>query len=623
MLSLSSFSRFKVIELSLYALAVLSILLVVWLAAHGIYALFMASLASAILGWGMVVLIGICLGYLLNQLVSPLQDKRLSSQTNWQIEPTELPKPLVSDDLILSDPTTIDQLVSPLEDKRLSSQTNWQIEPPELPKPFVSDDPILSDPPIEKKAESNIPKPVIVVQCMNNSDGMGDIGHLFNIGQALAAHYPQYQIVYRVYFAYNKEVVTRLRCLADKLLYLKLIPEIPKEFDGENLNDEVLEQALQVATSNRFYLLKGEDPCEEANLYIDVSWPIDLIITRLKHNPGSPRLFFGEHGDDYKIAKMEAKSIPLENLHLIGIGEFKYRDQYSRNRGDRQSIGLPLEDHLRKTPGSQAALLADITHAHFHNFLHGKDRIDKKAAQSVVEKTAFIPCYFLRDKDEALAMVVASAANAFEKDDKIQTVFLKGNFESKALFTQKNIDLLKMKGFTTIEYYNPKRQEKRQQTISKKRPAKVLKLLSDAYFSEADHARMIQLGSALMGCSGDNSLQEAISNGALPLFNPHSPIKVQPLVGLLRILRAHSNASKWQLCIQFLESYQRYHHVDQNRKEMFQNISKCITPALIAQWREVCAYVIKHHNAYPAIFREVDRVLGPVPVSSAAPPLSP
>lgn len=122
----------------------------------------------------------------------------------------------------------------------------------------------------------------------------------------------------------------------------------------------------------------------------------------------------------------------------------------------------------------------------------------------------------------------------------------------------------------------------------------------------------------LTGC-GDNTLQEAISNGALPLLDPHFSTKAKTLSNLGLISEKHPQADQWAFCSIFLKMYNHY-------DEPFIPISSLIMtkgfmPELIIQWKKLCAYVIKYHNAFDSLIDEVAKALK-APVSPSLASLS-
>jgi len=472
----------------------------------------------------------------------------------------------------------------------------------------------------------SIPKPIIGIQGVIVEDGIGDLSHILNAGKRLEAK--GYSIVYRIQWGKSNTAEferLRLKLLADKLYYHKLIPFIPEIFQEEKASaQQLIEEIKAVSNPNLHINLKDEDfdkQFQHIPLWVDVSF-----ISGYKPR-GESRFLWAEHNSHDWICECSSRKVPIQNIHIMGFGSI---DQWLLNLTGYKDKkveceGIFLEDHLTKTLDSRGELLSNIRHIDFHRFLHGADDIDLKAARSIVGRTAFVPCYFLRDKEQALQTVVVSCAHAFE-DAKWDQVFLKGNFTDEELFTEANLSILKAKGFTSVEYYDAKSGKKKTYSLKlEDRPSKVLKLLSGAYFSESDHICITQLGSEIVGCSGDNSLQEAISNGAVPIFQWHFPNKAKTLGNLCGILQAHPKASEWNLCIEYLKIYQSYckaaedsklsaEEHKQARERPFKVIPQHITPALITQWKEVGAYLVEHHNAYNGLCASVAEALARPPV---------
>lgn len=501
---------------------------------------------------------------------------------------------------------------------------------------------------LEEKKSIPLPvKPVIVVQAQNGRDGMGDVSHALNAGLAIAKNNPDYQIVFRIQWQwrmYNDDAdKQRLKILAGKLAYFNLISTIPEIFNEKNSDKEEMRQAINQATKNRFYLFIQDnhrdftqhriDLFKDAKLYVDVSIPIHShydIHPGIEQSPaeikeiltylGSPRLFFSEHNDIGEAENLKTLSIPFENMYATGFGTVPHEYCHENKAKQRNfiALGLFLEDRLQKTPASKAKLLSSINHSKFHRALHGKNSIDEKMALAIIEKTVFVPCYFLHSKDLALPSLIASCASAFGKDAKVEQVFIKGNIKSQELFTKANQRSLKENGFSELKLYdysNENSGKGLRKTFNKKNPPKVLKVFSGAPFSEPDYDCFVQLSTEINGCSGDNTLQEAFSNGAIPILAWHGSPKAQTLSELGKILQKHLNASEWPLCIAYLKIYQDYVNHVLDKKEVFNTIPKHITPELIAQWKTVCAYVIKEHNAYGPVCAEVAKALRQNPVA--------
>lgn len=529
-------------------------------------------------------------------------------------------------------------------------------------------------------------KPLLVVQGRNLTDGMGDVAHILNAGKALRGfYYPDYEVAYRIQWILRKEDpeekgfnARRLKQLADKLLELKLIGEIPEDFKREgDVSDEQLIDALNKAGRGRLYIFGtphfvnyeefkakgGHNPFPGAKLCVDVSSNIDFSeghnISSDSSTPeaqgilddfGRFRILWSEHNGGDAIQALMYHSMPMGNAHAMGFGPvFEWKEGKVFN-----GEGLFLEEGLlEKKDGGKAALLAGISDKSFHGFLHGAESITPEAAERVVGETAFVPCYFLRDKPLVLESVVASCGALFA-ESKLHQVLVKGKFSPDEFFTQSNRDSLIRAGFTDMLYYDPEKKLLQVRKLSDEQPSKVFKVFSSASLSEADNARFVQLGDQLAGCCGDNSLQDAISNGAIPIFHWHFLAKAKGLAALAGILEGHPQKEQWPLCIAFLKLYQTYikeedsisrswdkwaipegirNKYDWQKKEhfrliklakerVFKEMPKHMTPEMLAQWKQVCAYLIKDWNAYDGLRRSVRGALEqldrPVEPSSSA-----
>jgi len=502
--------------------------------------------------------------------------------------------------------------------------------------------------------EVSLHKPQIGVTGWNAEDGMGDLAHMLNAGETIRKNFPDYEVVYQIGWGLvggggsesgDKQDFGRLKALIDKLIFMKIIP--PQEYQAKTGKDLLKE--INEKNAGKIFLFnskhyqgfenEGGDRFPDALFWVDASFPVfdmeNEDRTKIRGGTFSEKesLYFLEHGEgahfSYLIEK--PRNVPEKNIHVMGFGDITCGDGKKR-----PTSGVFLEDHPKISAEEQALVLRDIQNQAFHQLLHGQDSLDKTKSQEIIADTSFLPCYFVRESGFNLVML---ALQNLYPDKKC--VMLTGKFKKEEVFDDKNLQKLKEAGYTSIEFLNAKEDkaavEKR--VLQEKEPKKVLKILSGAYFSEQDYLNLKKLPIDAVGCAGDNSLQDAIILGALPLFIPHHAGKCRVFSNLALVLSAHENAGKWKDAINFLKCYSeeayksgggRFEEVmkklsgqvgDSHDSKFVGYMSKELSrkPAdkasihynakVLAQWKEICQYLKKHHNTHDVLKQAVTEEL--------------
>lgn len=500
--------------------------------------------------------------------------------------------------------------------------------------------------------------PSIGITGRNAVDGMGDLSHMLNVGRILKR--TGVEVVYYIEWQRtikdpkNQKDVGRLWQLVEKLEAEDIInsqqASLIKSKEKEISDSSELMAWINQVGAGRFGIfdsgmsrdedLKVLQPPANVDFWLSVSY--EVFETRSQNGqtfsqyfPGQNHVFLSEHGGTASFATVQymetgvyltrlgkniaemdmaelqifyQKMSPEQKVkqHTMGIGSFQ--DNFTGGQIDAR--GLLLSDHLDRNEQMRIRALEQIQHPEFLALMqYGRSKQNPRA---VIQETEFVPTYLLhgvQEKDKANPSqntnqdcAIAIFANAYQDTQKTQ-ILVKGKFSFKDITDEKNIALLREAGFTQIQYLDATGGREEVKTLEiasseKPRKPKVLKLLSGCYLSSQENEAFAQLTGSLVGCSGDNTLQDAFSYGAIPFFIPHTPDKAQVLSNLGLILERNEGLrAKFPASIKFLKLYQGYADGQGGAIRLLLNeLPRYITPDLQAEWSAVCQYVIQNFN---------------------------
>ncbi|MDX2345459.1 MAG: hypothetical protein QNK11_01095, partial [Legionella sp.] len=465
--------------------------------------------------------------------------------------------------------------------------------------------------------------------------GMGDLAHILNVGENLKKTYADTcDVVYEIQWnmgGYGRQYQDkpRVKMLIEKLQYLGIIQE--PNYDDNKSPEEMIAEINQLnapPNGNRIHLFttrrmedfkpggREEEKFKDSDVWIVTSAPAferekdryHALNRYFNIGMGSPgkTIFCSEHtGVEYLydsingfrtkaregIDDEESRFYSVEDKLVMGFG----------NSNDKVMAGFLL-DKTEATVDTKIDALMRIESESFNELLHGSRQLeDKKKALDIEKNTIFVPNYHSHGRKHALDMFIHFYQNTLPQDSR--DIIMQGNFELEAFQTKKQA--LMDAGFTRIEYYNKATDTiEAIQWIESPEQEKTFKVFTGR-LDDQDYAKFTHCANLVSGCSGDNTLQDAINTGAIPLFMPNTG-KARVLADLKELLEEHT--PKFDACIQFLEMYAHYESYQQLAAE-----TSVYSPELMSQWKEVCTLLKEEYNTHDFVSRAVSQKLGVTP----------
>ncbi len=273
--------------------------------------------------------------------------------------------------------------------------------------------------------------------------------------------------------------------------------------------------------------------------------------------------------------------------------------------GFSNGIGILLENNIETSEKEQAEALFKVKNKKFNMLLFGEQLPESKDAKELLETVKsmlFIPTHFRNIGTAPLKRILNAIGGCLSEDKR--NVFLQGRFFAQEEFLNKSVQSqLSTLGFSKIEYLDAASDKINTIDLASSKSGRVLKVLSTYLDLENYDLLNKKLSRTFIGCAGDNAFQDAISCGAIPIFFPFHPIKMD-MIKELKILLENVMQEKrkdWRACINFLNGYCEA----KIKSSYVQNMwvydfegEPVFTPELINQWKEVCSYLIQEHNTH-------------------------
>lgn len=447
----------------------------------------------------------------------------------------------------------------------------------------------------------------------NLTDGMGDLAHMLNVGEALkregvtdVRYYINWILLKNPHqkakihsepdsqeSADNPDYI-RLNQLVDKLKYLGILPK-DKEISGETTLEYI--ENINKAAAGKLHLgFVGAEhlrvAANQADLWLSVSaGKFDVV-----------------------------KKIPFLTQNFISILEHYSTKKESHQFCMDMVTGLPLQDQIVRTDEERASALEKIKNPRFQQLLtHGRDG---SSPRDLIASSEFIPVYpqHLGSKENGSMLIAGTCCLAAKLSPEKEQFLVKlgGQYSLDSLISETRQAQLKKAGFTQIQYFKDGRIEtiplfKEPETAP---PKKVLKLLDKCFLSEEENAAFTKIMGKINICSGDNTIQDAISCGSIPVFIPHMPEKAQVLSGCLRKVKKEGELYK------FLEFYEQNAHLMNGeihdnhqggnfRFPLMSLLSSLNLTKLAEEWQELCKVLVKDHNLTTTLRKFVDTLADP------------
>ncbi len=453
-----------------------------------------------------------------------------------------------------------------------------------------------------KKTSHTREKPVkIGITGSNIIDGVGDLAHILNVGNILTRSGVT-EVIYKICWEPND--IGRIKQLVDKLAYANLISN-PEKLNYQQSFTEIIKNINELGKGIEIFvafakdLLKLKIAASNRDVWISVSTnplmkdatdfaahkEMDYLITLYEHEPRALNSKVGQ----------EVSELALP-LYKMGIG---YNDKFAK--------GLLLTDQIIRAAKERESALNKIVNPKFKKFLYFPEKTEN--LNKIVATTEFITAYpqYVRPWEASDLIIKICTAAANLKHDKSQfLVKIGGEFNFVRLISKDNQNLLHSAGFSQILYHGDDENIETIYLCDKEyvMPQKVLKLLRKCFFSEYDNTEFGKLTGSFHICSGDNTLQDAFSYGALPIFIPHFATKARVLANLAQALEEDGMVTYFPDSFKFLKLYSLSR--DSTIKELLKG--NFFTSKLIEEWPKICQYVIKNFNLATVLTKYVDRL---------------
>ncbi|MDX2346144.1 MAG: hypothetical protein QNK11_04655 [Legionella sp.] len=482
-----------------------------------------------------------------------------------------------------------------------------------------------------------MPKKKICITGCNISDGMGDLAHILNVGENLKKTYADTcDVVYEIQWMidrwsspYNDK--SRVKMLIEKLQYLGIIQE--PNYDDNKSAEEMIAEINQLNAppdGNSIHLFttdnigdfepggREEEKFKDSDVWIVTSAPAFGIEARYYHKlnrylnigMGSPgkTIFCLEH----TAAKASSFFDPSSNFRTKSAEADDEQDQFYSVEdklvmgfGDSNNKTMAgfLLDKTEPTVDTKVDALMSIKSTSFNKLLHGTQKLeDNSKALDIEKNTIFVPNYHSHGGEHALDMFIHFYQNTLPQDSR--DIIMQGYFRLEAFQTKKQA--LIEAGFTRIEYYNKATDTTEAiQWVENPEQEKTFKVFTGR-LDDQDYAKLTHCANVVSGCSGDNTLQDAINTGAVPLFMPNGKRKSPVLADLKELLDEYT--PKFDACVQFLDMYAHYESHQKLAAE-----TSVYSPELISQWKEVCCLLKEEYNTHDFVSRAVSEKLSVTP----------
>ncbi len=455
------------------------------------------------------------------------------------------------------------------------------------------------------------------------TDGIGDLEHILTGGERLKKQRPDMQFVYHIQYErdyYKSNAKKRLVLTVDKLLHYGLIRGTRDDYLSQEECDFLKDQETIIGKINQssnekltLYIkndgLQLQKVIKTLNVYV---W-ISLSVIPMTMNGA----FYIEMPREKTIYLMEHGSSPSSRVPDYGpnengensTGQFKPDKNYtvsmgfSRQKNGPRGVGIFLQNK-KLNAEERAGCLSKIENENFHRLLN-QGNPDKLPLQQI-EEVIFIPCYFLNEEIGYHFLLNAYKGILTLEDPR--HLFLQGTLHADSILADKSIARLVQLGFNKVVIVNNKNQLI--ERMLEGNGNKTCMVLEDVYMYENDYRLFKQLATVFMGCSGDNTFQDAISMDALPVFIPHSNDKIRLMQGLKEVVDTEIGDP---VVSNFLSLYSnlKYKNVyirDQEAEALLQT-ENIYSPLLLDHWQRVCQYLRENYNTHDSLLNILDRFL--------------
>ncbi|MDF1757644.1 MAG: hypothetical protein P1U74_05045 [Legionellaceae bacterium] len=482
-----------------------------------------------------------------------------------------------------------------------------------------------------------MPKKICISGC-NLTDGMGDLAHIINIGRKVQDRYADSaEVVYEFQWLLNGSRYEdidkgRVKELLNRLLSNDIIssPVFDYNLSAEQMIERVNDlnsDKVHILTAKNIYKdfkpdstnISQKERFADADLWIVSSVPAfgeearhyHLLNQHLNIGLGTPgkTIFCLEHCGSRDGGLSDPSSCfktkpspedeegdvfysPTDKL-VMGFGDAK----------EKTMAGILLDKSELPTSLSKIKCILEIKNHQFHGLLHGETELSIESAKQIEKQTIFVPNYHSHGQEHALKMFLNFYTNTLKEDDR--DIFMQGKFELQE-FINKSEELIAA-GFTDIEYFDKQAGEIKKiplEDCPSSKSKKTLKVFTGR-LDDDDYNCFKQCANIVSGCSGDNTLQDAINTGAVPLFTPNKG-KAKVMVDLKQLLESEEEGTEtYAACIKFLSMYERFSGYKNLSEETY-----VYTPELLTQWQAVCLLLKEHHNTYDTVYDRVEQKLG-------------
>jgi hypothetical protein len=473
-------------------------------------------------------------------------------------------------------------------------------------------------------------------------DGLGDFEHILNAILTLIARMgKEFDFVYQIEISevncpgnvYPEKDMQRITVIRDRLIKNGIInPD--GDYSGKDFYEIVQKINSQNANIQLFaksQIGKFQDKFSDHNviLWVVVSQP--PFVGERKFTQKEVLVLL-EHGGFTNIGGLHhVIKLPIEDLFAMGIGPVKDA-LYEEDTGKPiEQQGFFLTD-IQRTQAMRIDALTKIENPDF-NLLLWRHNVPPSAQEAphLLQRTMIIPTY-IQNSGVALRILIAACLSPIAQS--YENIIIPCSLteeEIKDVRLLRTLEKLTMAGFSEIEILT---KDKTGKSVIEHIPLhgagdRKVKFLTKTFFTNADFDNVRLVANDMMLFSGDNTLQDTISYGLLPLVDLPSR-KKSVLTTFIEFLKGHPRARSWDDAIKLLERFSEFFGMSVECWDFLsgssrvaniklsiwnapsildphlESLGKLMTPAALQQWREICRELVLHHNAHNNIVKLVE-----------------
>lgn len=447
-------------------------------------------------------------------------------------------------------------------------------------------------------------------------DGIGDLVHMLNIGNALTRKGVT-EVVYQIDFSFNYsgKSLSRLNLFVSKLKSYNLLDKSFEIKSNDSLK-EIIADLNRANPKNLFILDHSIENKEHAmqladrftklgaDFWISVSQDFPVFGDPFEYP--FPEYPLSKHIGLYELEAAE-KTINPNFLHRY----YNFTNYKMGIPDTSGNIGVLLEDKVDRSRDTRSVSLHNILNKKFNDLLKAGLSPSEQTTTKLIKTTEFILAYPQHINKAIASDLIVHVCTKSSLTKSQVFVKLGGWYDFERLTSKENQDKLRDAGFKEVQFINSKTGNLESINLLASGNQKVLKLLTDCYLDENESAEFMSISGPLTICSGDNTLQDALSHGAIPILIPRHDGKEKVLAVLSKYLEMTGLDSKFPHSMKFLEVYNNLAAMNAYNEEKAPYIMKAvefINEEMIEEWREICKYIIENFNLRSILVSYIDKL---------------